>query len=474
MLIAAVVVGVLVSRSLLAGGAGPQEALSVVPEEPQAADWGTWALSSPDQITVPAPPPFDSSAARAELSELQRVVSERTEPMEESIALWDANPGVGPWIDLSLQLTAESIEEPPAASRGYALLAVAMHDATLAAWHWKYAYDRRPPEVADALGLDTSAPSYPSHHAAVAGAAAQMLAYLFPDHPRGRFEELAREAADSRVWAGRNYRSDVEAGLELGRTVAEDVIARARNDGSSRVWDERHPEGPQFWAAPPGRLEAPVLPLAGTWQTWVLESGSELRPGPPPEYGSPRFLEEAAEVMMIGNNLSDERRRIAKTWAGEVGTPLPPGLWNRIALSEVRRSRLSPPRAARVIALLNVALADAGVAAWDCKYAFWSPRPAEAIRGLNLHSGWEPYITTPLFPSYVSAHSAYSGAASEVLSSVFPNRALEFSAMAEEAGMSRIYGGIHYRSDHVRGLELGREVGRLAVEKDERMNSSGE
>jgi hypothetical protein len=204
-------------------------------------------------------------------------------------------------------------------------------------------------------------------------------------------------------------------------------------------------------------------PLAGTWQTWVLRSPSEFRPLAPPRFGSPRFLVEAREVVALKATLTPEQMRIAKFWEGGVGSPLPPGVWNDVALAYVRRDRLGAVQATRVFALLNVALSDTAVATWDAKYAYWQPRPDTAIADLGIAPGWEPFLATPPFPAYVSAHSSFSGAASEILAALFPRDAATFRAKAEAAGLSRLHGGIHYRSDHTAGLTLGRKVARVVL-----------
>ncbi len=129
---------------------------------------------------------------------------------------------------------------------------------------------------------------------------------------------------------------------------------------------------------------------------------------------------------------------------------------------------MSLPRSTRALALLNVAMADAGVAAWDAKYAYWSPRPENAVRDLGLDPRWKPFLDTPFFPAYVSGHATYSGAAGEVLAHLFPADSALFRAKAREAGVSRIYGGIHYRSDNEVGLRMGRRIGRLVVERARR------
>ena len=170
-------------------------------------------------------------------------------------------------------------------------------------------------------------------------------------------------------------------------------------------------------------------------------------------------------MLDVTRHLTSPQKHIADIWAGGEGTSLPPGLWNQVALAQVSQSRLSTPRSARVFALLNTAMEDAGIAIWDAKYAYWSPRPVNAIRELGLDRGFKPYLKTPSFPSYVSGHSGFSAAAAEVLAHLFPDLAARFRAKAREAAMSRLYGGIHFRSDNDEGLRLGREVGDLVVKR---------
>ncbi|HEX2063065.1 MAG TPA: phosphatase PAP2 family protein [Acidimicrobiales bacterium] len=438
-----------------------------------AGTWRTWVLPSASAVEVPPPP--EGRAREDERRELADLASRRTGEMVEKARHWDQAPANKPWVDLNLELVAAGVKDPPLASRGYALTNVAIYDAAVAAWHWKHVYDQDPPRGVPRLANPGFGPSYPSEHAAIAGAASRVLAHLFPDRPAARFELLAEEAAMSRVWAGANYRSDVEAGLKLGRAVGDAIVADAEGDGSARPWDGSRPpgigHGPQFWEPPPGRVTPPTQPLAGTWDTWVLSSGSQLRPPPPPAYGSPEFVADCKEVMAVRANLTPEQKEIAKFWEGGQGTGLPPGLWNEILFTYVRAAEFDTPSAARAFALLNVAVADAGVAVWDAKFAYWSPRPVNAIRSLGLDQEWTPFLSTPPFPSYVSGHAGYSGAASEVLAYLFPAGAAEFRVKAEEAAVSRLYGGIHYRVDNDVGLRMGREVGRLVVERAKRDGS---
>ena len=450
---------------LAAAGCGGSDAPSP-PAEPSAGGWRTWVAAA--DLRVSPPPPPGSPAAQAELAEMRAAGDRLSASQERSIRFWNRDPAVSPWIEKTMELVAGRLtqKDPIAASRAYGLVSVAMYDAAVAAARAKYHYRRPAPEPGDdAIVAPGPDPCYPSEHAAIAGAASRVLAYVFPEQPAPRFDAMADEAAESRVLAGANFRSDVDAGLALGRAVATRVIARAAADGFDRRWDRRRPRGRRYWEPPPDTVTVPVRPTGGRIRTWVLRSGAELRPPPPPRPGSARFRAETREVLEISRRLTPEQRRIAQIWSAGEGTALPPGLWNRVTLALVDRRGMSTARAARAFALLNVALADAGVAAWDAKYAYWSPRPENVIRDLGLDRRWKPLLETPSFPSYVSGHSTFSAAAAEVLAHLFPERAGQFRAKAEEAGRSRIYGGIHFASDNVEGLRLGRQIGRRAVER---------
>ncbi len=398
-------------------------------EEPalrSAATWGTWVLDSPAAVRVPPPPANRSAIARREA----RGVSV-----------------VGPWIEAALAFVSRRTKDPPASSRAYALLSVAMSDAAVSAAHWQRVHGD---------------PGYPSSEAAIASAASDVLHEVFPEAPAGRYRAMV-----ARIAADHGDREAAERGMELGHGVARAVIAFAREDGSMRTWDGSRPRARGTWQPPPGSVARPVEPLAGRWRTWVLRSGDQFRAPPPPAYDGARFRAEAREVADVTRTLTPRRKEIARYWAGGEGTPLPAGIWNQIALGYLRAAAWDTTRVARALALVNVALADAGVAAWDTKFAYWSPRPENAIRDLGIDGDFDPYLDTPFFPSYVSGHATYSGAVSEVLAHLFPDDAERIRAKADEAAVSRLYGGIHFAADNVEGLAIGRRIGRLVVRRAE-------
>jgi membrane-associated phospholipid phosphatase len=328
------------------------------------------------------------------------------------------------WVSLELDLIAANRLNPPRAARALALVSRAMYEAA------------------------ESERAGPKSVAAVSGAAATVLAYLFPS-----------AAAQIEAQAG-NRESDAFAD---GAAIGRGLIARAESDGSSAVWTGTPPIGPGFWVpTPPALTYPPLEPLAGTWQTWNLDFGSQFRPAAPPAYGSPLFLVELQEVYDVSRALTPAQRAIALFWADGAGTVTPPGHWNQIALDLVSDSSWSIRRKARLFAALNTAQADAFIACWDAKFTYWSVRPVTEIQ--RFDPTWLPVVATPPFPSYVSGHSSTSGAAATVLAGYFPRQASELTAMADEAAISRLYGGIHSRSDNEAGLVLGRRVGAVALE----------
>ena len=432
--------------------------------EPSAGTWKPWVLSTAGEITVPAPPAAESAAGARDQDGLDTAVRARTSQEAALARRYSAAPVVAPWLDQTMELVSRRPKDPPSSSRSYAYVSAAMQDAVLAAYHWKYRFNRAAPE-GDASVQRSPDPSYPSEHAAIAGAASRVIAHLYPEYPAARLDELAEDVAQARVAAGANYPSDVAAGLKLGRAIADRFIEKAKGDGYTRKWDGKRPRGPEHWEPPPGSTGQPIQVLAGTWKTWLLDPVDRFQPPAPPRYGTPQFEANARDVMRVKEALTPHQKRIAKFWEAGPGTALPAGVWNKVVIAYVRDEPLSVPRQARLFAMLNIAMADAGAAAWNAKFqtGWWDPRPINAIRDLGLDKAWEPYLGTPLFPAYPSGTSNYSGAAGEVLAHVFPSDAKMWRARAVEAGMSRLWGGVHWRIDVEQGLKMGRQVGDLVV-----------
>ena len=168
--------------------------------------------------------------------------------------------------------------------------------------------------------------------------------------------------------------------------------------------------------------------------------------------------------MRVSKALTPEQKKIADDWNLDQGSVTPSGVWNLKAAKLIEKNNLDTTGAARVFAALNVAVADAMIAAWRVKYEFWTQRPVTAIQD-KFDQKFMPYLVTPSFPGYVSAHATVSGAASVVLAGFFPERGDELQKTAAEAALSRLYGGIHFSSDYNQGVALGRRVGEIVLQQ---------
>jgi hypothetical protein len=228
--------------------------------------------------------------------------------------------------------------------------------------------------------------------------------------------------------------------------------------GTPALWqalsDAATARGEIAWISRDIPARPPMLPFFGQVRSWMMTPAEVIaeRPGPPPSTSSPQMKDETAEVKRIVERLTRTQLAIAQKWNDGAGTYSPPGHWNDVALEYVRDAKMSEVRAARAFALLNMALHDAGVGCWDAKYYYYNPRPSQMDPSIKTQIG------IPNFPAYTSGHSTFSAAGAAVLSYLFPSGAASFSAMKDEAGISRVYGGIHYRSDIDSGKVHGKRI----------------
>jgi membrane-associated phospholipid phosphatase len=195
---------------------------------------------------------------------------------------------------------------------------------------------------------------------------------------------------------------------------------------------------------------------------WFLASANQFRPASPPAFGSPEFAAALAEIRHISDTRTDQQIEIATTWALNPGTATPPGFWLEQASKEVAAHNLSERAATHVFALVSSTMEDALIACWDGKLTYWLIRPWNADAGITTLAS----VGEPNHPSYPSGHSCVSSSAAEVLSTFFPERRTDLSAMVIEAGLSRMYAGIHYRFDIDAGQKLGRSVALFAIAAD--------
>jgi membrane-associated phospholipid phosphatase len=440
---------------LLLAGILPAQAEQTGPEEVQAGTWKTWVIDSGRQFRVPPPP--DRAATEKELGDLAQMAATRDRAALDRIAYWDTGAPSYRWSEIAIAEHLKNGIGWPVAVRDLALMHIAIYDAIVAAWDSKYAYNRPHPNTVKTdlrtVMTNPPSPSYPAEHAVAAGAASEVLAYIFPDRA-SFFREQAEEAASLRTVAGVNYPSDIAAGTALGKQVATLVIAHGKSDGTDAKWTGSVPNGPGKWTG-----TNPILPMAGTWKPWVLSSPSEFRPPPPIPYDSAEKRAELAELKNFPRTPLTNNE--ALFWEAAVGGLRAHQYWNEQVSKMTLEYGLNddPPRAARAFVLPFVALYDAAIGCWEGKYTYW------AIRPFQLDPEIKTVSTTPNHPSYPAAHACSSTAVTRVLGYVFPRDAEAFAALGDRAGESRIWAGIHFRSDIVAGRQLGLAVATKVIER---------
>lgn len=463
---------------------------------------GSWKLIQMTSITqvplAPATNAIGSAAYTAEIASIKALQSNLNADQRNAIKYWSAG-GILRWNQIFRDLVARynhppepaadgtypipdsenpfsapafPFSNPPYAARAFSYVSAAQYDALKAAWYYKYLYKRPAPYQSDntvqALMPASDLPGYPSEEAVMSGAAAEMLKNLFP----AAVEEITKKAAEQRnaaLWAGKATPSEITASLALGKSVAAIFITRAGGDnmkgavGNKAQWDTLQnvatKRGDVAWKSLESPARPPMLPNFSKVTPWLMTTKNitDMRPAGPPLASETAMTVDKQEVKWYSDNLTRDRLAIVHKWADGSATYTPIGHWNDIATGYIEAANFSEVRAARAYAFLNIVEHNAAVACWDTKFFYYNARPSQLDATIKTGTG------VPNFPAYVSGHSTFSAAAASLLSYLFPESADDFNAMANEAAMSRLYGGIHYRTDCMDGLVLGKDVGDFIV-----------
>jgi membrane-associated phospholipid phosphatase len=375
------------------------------------------------------------------------------------------------WNETTLRAIRADRTPPPLAARNLAILHSAQFDAmnAVSGTHEPFRFARRAPEA--------------SPDAAAAVAAHRTLIDLYP-RQRARFDEALDRSLEN-VPDG----PAKDDGVRLGLTVAEDMLSWRQQDSAATTEASTPWRGPGYWSPTPPDYRAALLPRWTVLANFCMRSREPFRPPGPPPLDSVAYAASFREVRtlgpVVGSTRTPDQTEIAFFWADDAGTATPPGHWNQVARVVSRERRLTPAQNARLFALLNLTLADAGILCWEGKYRYAYWRPIQGIRAADPADGgdpdWTPLLKTPPFPSYPSGHSTFSGAAAAVLARFFDTDRVRFTVgsdampgvmrsyttfgeAAREAGLSRIYGGIHWDFDNIDGLASGRRLGEYVVD----------
>jgi PAP2 superfamily len=391
------------------------------------------------------------------------------------------------WYGLVLELVRHTATySPPVASRSFAYLGIVMFEAVASGGGSLQSLAEQLPGL-KAVPPRAAATTYDLAnvlHGALAAVVAPLFSHTGPTGLRAiaavtrRLDsELAAGISSSRVRRSRAY----------GAQVAQHVLDWSQNDGGAQIDNMGFPESfmppdkPGSWR--PTSLirmqQAPLLPMWGNNRAFSLANGGACPLPPPPAYSEDKgsdFYKQAFDVYDTVNNVTPEQRLIARFWSDDpMLSPTPPGHWMFIALDLLKSRNASIEDHVDLLARLGMGVSDAFVACWRSKYEYDLLRPVTYIKKV-IDKNWEPLLITPPFPEYPSGHSTQSGAAAAVLTQFFgenfkfedkthvreklPVRHFgSFWDAAKEAGVSRLYGGIHFRAAIDQGLEQGRCVG---------------
>lgn len=359
------------------------------------------------------------------------------------------------WNALALEAVRQDNSGPNLSSRNFAILHTAIFEAVKSSREM-------------------------SAEAAVAGASHEILVRLYPpvrakaDEALASFQSGAREC------------DEVANGLASGRAIAKRALAARENDG---IGAENHyvpSDKPGAWRRTPPFFRPPAMPHWRFVTPFAIPTVEEFVPPPPPALDSAEYAAALEEVKRLGAAKSaartTEQTEIARFWSDFSYTSMPPGHWHQIAAGICAAQKISLSETARLFAMLSVAQADAAIVCWETKYRcnFWRPSTAITREANAADAKWESLLAAPPFPSYVSGHSAFSAASAEVLAAFFGTDTIEFTATsdtlpgvtrkfssfracADEIGMSRIYGGIHFSFDNEAGKAMGRKIGQFVA-----------
>ena len=422
------------------------------------------------------------------------VSAQTTPPIAAAASAYSASVATE-WFQLALLLTQQTPGfSPPVAARAFAYLGLTLYESTVPGMPQNISLAGQLNELSS---LPLAQPDEPLHWPTVANAALatmtrMMFASATPEN-KARIDLLERSlplklSADfdaSAVSQETTNRSQT-----FGKLMAMAIMTWARTDGGHEAWGPLKrsqqnyvpPSGAGQWAATPPAFGPALLPWWGEVRPFVLKAPDECKAPPPPAFSedaTSSFYKDAIEVHNISNQATQEQRQFALYWADDpLKTPTPAGHWVFIATDMLKARKATQADAAQLYARLNLAMADAFIAAWHAKYATNVMRPVTYIQ-LGIDSNWVPSLMhTPPFPEYPSGHSVQSSAAAAVLSQTFgantpftdnthndrgwgPRSFKSFQAAADEAALSRLYAGIHYRF----GVTGGQAQGTCVAQK---------
>jgi membrane-associated phospholipid phosphatase len=407
--------------------------------EPGAGNWKTWFISSGKDYRLPAP-----SLNKDEIAAVLYSQQNLDAASLQQIVYWSAGAPGYRWEDMIGKLWMTDAQNNGILAN--MLLSVAIYDATIAAWDTKYAYNRLRPFLADhrikVLVPKPESPSYPCEHSVAAGVASTIIAHFFPAMADS-VNTMAKQVMASRIAAGVAFPSDTRAGFELGKKIAEAEIIRSKNYLNNTPWDGKKPAGEGLWK---GKFA--LFANAGKSKTIALDSASQFRPVPPPDFA--KDMNELKNYKPTFNSTANAFFHASEPF------------WDDLLDKKIfeYNLHLNPPRASRIYAIAAIGYYDGFVSCFDAKYAYWGIRPEQ------YDTSFKPVLfQSPPFPGYPSGHAAVSSVTADLYAYFFPADSAYFRQKANEVAESRFQGGIHFRTDNEVALKLGKKVAAVILQK---------
>jgi PAP2 superfamily len=448
-------------------------------------------LKSVSDIKLDAP--TDSDKYEAELDDIKKKAAKWTDADKQNAEHWHRQPLLR-WNNLTAQLVAAHnvpprvltdssgyptpsrdraatnprypFANPPYASRVFAYVSVAQHDALLVAQYYQTKFQKMTAKSGSLASVST-ARQYPSTESAVAVASAEVLKFLFPA-VIDEINEKTETAHQAALFSGKYTETDLKMGEIIGKAVAKKIIERAASDGMDaaqgsaaqwlKVFNRRTEGGQSAWLSKQKPARPTIEPFFGNVKGWWIKNAAKYRPDAPPATDSEALKKEIATVKSISRAQSKERMDVIVRWADAEFSSTPIGHWNTIAIELLSKNKKTDLEIVRTLATLNRAMMDAAIVCWEAKTYYCYPRPSQ------VDSTMSPRLPLPNFPSYPSGHSVFSSTAATVLGYYMPNEAEGLNKMAEEASISRLYAGLHFKMDCDAGALLGKKMGELGLE----------
>ena len=387
------------------------------------------------------------------------------------------------WYNLMMKLIIETPgHTPPVAARSFGYTGVALYESLIGK-------DPGYHSLAGQLNGLNSIPQRQYGNSYIApltanAALARIIKHLFQNASPANMNEIdALEAANKKMYSGRFNEVLISRSVDYGRQVADAVFNWSVTDGGDQGYLRNFPAdfipaaGIDKWIPTPPLFQSAMLPLWGNNRTMVPANGAgPIDPPAPPMFSmssGSAFFAAALEVYDAGIHLSPEQHEIAMYWNDGSGSFFPPGHNVAIALQMIRNRKLNLEQAAALLAKVGIAQNDAAIVCWRAKFVSNVLRPETFIRNY-IDPAWTTLIPTPPFPSYTSGHSTFSGAGATILTAELGNVSFtdsskiaygfsprsfsDFYDYAQEAAVSRLYGGIHYRFDNENGFTCGQHI----------------